>query len=125
MSLIKNKNNYDAWGEVPMFNGHVKRPRYRTRVGHIIQRRIDDTHVLILLAQKAGIATLMDKKYLSEQEYYNEKMYVFWKIMKIVKNLKRLCSAAKRMTAVLSAEHFDQLEHTLDFCCFFWRFSYF
>ena len=82
MSLIKNKNNYDAWGEVPMFNGNVKRPRYRTRVGHIIQRRIDDTHVLILLARKIGIVTLMDKKYLSEQEYYNEKMHVFREIMK-------------------------------------------
>lgn len=82
MSLIKNKDNYAAWGEVPRFNGRGRRPRYRTRIGHIIQRRIDDTHVLILSAQKAGIATLMDKKYLSEQEYYNEKMYVFWKIMK-------------------------------------------
>ena len=82
MSLIKNKNNCDTWGEVPIFNGHVKRPRYRTRIGHIIQKRIDDTHVLILLAQKAGIATLMDKKYMSEQEYYNEKRFAFWKIMK-------------------------------------------
>lgn len=82
MSLIKNKNNSEMWGEVPRFNGHGRRPRYRTRIGHIIQRRIDDTHVLILLAQKVGIATLMDKKYLSEQEYYNEKMYVFRKIMK-------------------------------------------
>ena len=81
MSLIKNKDNYAAWGEVPRFNGRGRRPRYRTRIGHIIQRRIDDMHVLILSARKIGIATLMDKKYLSEQKYYNEKMYVFWKIM--------------------------------------------
>ena len=82
MSLIKNKNNSELWGEVHRFRGKITVPRFRTRVGHIIQRRIDDTHVLILLARKIGIATLMDKKYLSEQEYYNEKMYVFWKIMK-------------------------------------------
>lgn len=82
MSLIKNKNNSELWGEVPRFHGKITAPRFRTRVGHIIQRRIDDTHVLILLARKIGIATLMDKKYLSEQEYYNEKMYVFRKIMK-------------------------------------------
>ena len=82
MSLIKNKNNSELWGEIPIFNGHVKRPRYRTRVGHIIQRRIDDMYVLILSARKTGVAALMDKKYLSEQEYYNEKMYAFWEIMK-------------------------------------------
>lgn len=82
MSLIKNKNNYDVWGELPRFGGRGRRPRFRTRVGHIIQKRIDDMHVLILSAQKTGIATLMDKKYLSEQEYYNEKMFVFWEIMR-------------------------------------------
>ena len=82
MSLIKNKNNSELWGEVRRFRGKITVPRFRTRVGHIIQRRIDDTHVLILSARKIGVATLMDKKYLSEQEYYNEKMYVFWKIMK-------------------------------------------
>ena len=82
MSLIKNKNNSELWGEVRRFRGKITAPRFRTRVGHIIQRRIDDTHVLILLAQKIGVATLMDKKYLSEQEYYNEKMHVFREIMK-------------------------------------------
>ena len=82
MSLIKNKNNSELWGEVSRFHGKITAPRFRTRVGHIIQRRIDDTHVLILSARKIGITTLMDKKYLSEQEYYNEKMHVFRKIMK-------------------------------------------
>ena len=82
MSLIKNKNNSELWGEVRRFRGKITAPRFRTRVEYIIQRRIDDTHVLILLAQKVGIATLMDKKYMSEQEYYNEKRFAFWKIMK-------------------------------------------
>ena len=82
MSLIKNKNNSELWGEIHRFRGKITVPRFRTRVGHIIQRRIDDMHVLILSARKTGVATLMDKKYLSEQEYYNEKMHVFWEIMK-------------------------------------------
>ena len=85
MSLIKNKNNSELWGEVLRFRGKITAPRFRTRVGHIIQRRIDDTHVLILSARKIGISTLMDKKYLSEQEYYNEKMHVFREIMKFGK----------------------------------------
>ena len=82
MSLIKNKNNSELWGDVLRFRGKITAPRFRTRVGYIIQRRIDDMHVLIFSARKTGVATLMDKKYLSEQEYYNEKMHVFREIMK-------------------------------------------
>lgn len=82
MSLIKNKGNYELWGEVPMFHGKGRRPRFRTRMGYIVNRRIDDTHTLILSAQRMGIAEVMDRRLTTEREYVNSKKFAFYGIMR-------------------------------------------
>lgn len=77
MSLIKNKNNSELWGEVPRFRGKITAPRFRTRVGYGVTKRIDKTHALIITPKFMDVVSLIDKELTTEHEYYNSKMSAF------------------------------------------------
>ena len=80
MSLIKNKNNSELWGEVPRFRGRITAPRFRTRVGYVTTKRIDKMHALIITPKFMDVVPLIDKELTTEYDYYSNKMGAFQKI---------------------------------------------
>lgn len=71
MSLIKTKSNNEVWGTVD-WHGR-ERARFITRIGHIMMKRIDDFHVLMLGPEKCDIMQLINRNSVSEQEYVAKK----------------------------------------------------
>lgn len=77
MSLIKNKSNEEMWGTVKRFRGNLETARYRTRVGYIINQRIDDWCMLLIAPKWSGVARVPSRNFLCERDYYEEKKRAF------------------------------------------------
>ena len=77
VSLIKTKSNEEVWGTVKRFRGNVETARFRTRVGHIINKRIDDFYVLTIAPKICDILRFPSRDFLNERDYRAEKFNAY------------------------------------------------
>lgn len=77
MSLIKTKSNEEVWGTVKRFRGNVETARFRTRVGNLTARKIDDFHVLVISPKACDVVRAPSRDIVNEREYYYERSHAF------------------------------------------------